>query len=100
MIIYNVTVKVDQSVSEEWLTWMQAEHIPKVMLTGCFVEHHIFKVLVDDPDGPTFSIQYLCRNMDDYDRYQELHAKDLQAETQKLYGNRMVAFRTLLELVA
>lgn len=99
MIIYNVTVKIDSSFTDEWLQWMKTEHIPKVMLTGLFVEYHIFKVLVDDSDGDTFSIQYLCKSMDDYEKYREEHAPTLQAETQEKYGSRLVAFRTLLELI-
>ena len=100
MIVYNVTIKIDATVAEEWLQWMKVEHIPKVMATGFFLEYHIFKVLVDETDGLTYSIQYLCRTMDDYEKYVADHAPALQAETQKKYGKRFVAFRTLLELVS
>ncbi len=100
MIIYNVTVKVEKSVAGEWLTWMQAEHIPQVMLTGCFMEHHIFKVLVDEEDGLTYSVQYLCSDMQTYEKYRVEYAPTLQAETQKKYKDRFVAFRTLLEVIA
>ncbi len=39
MIIYNVTVKIDNDVVAEWLNWMQTVHIPDVMQTGYFTEN-------------------------------------------------------------
>jgi hypothetical protein len=99
MIIYNVTIKVEHSIADEWLEWMKTVHIPDVMLTGLFLEHHIFKVLVDEADGVTYSIQYLCENMELYEKYNTEHAPALQAETQKKYNGRFVAFRTLLEVI-
>ena len=36
MIIYNVTVNVDEDVLSQWLRWMSENHIPDVMKTGLF----------------------------------------------------------------
>ncbi|MEQ9302638.1 MAG: DUF4286 family protein, partial [Marinoscillum sp.] len=36
MILYNITVNVQEGVQEDWLNWMKAVHIPEVMQTGCF----------------------------------------------------------------
>lgn len=99
MIIYNVTIKIEFSVEEEWLQWMKEVHIPHVMSTGLFIANQVYKVLVDDEDGATYSIQYQCRNMNDYEKYRDEFAPALQAETQKKYKDRFVAFRTLLEKV-
>ncbi|MEI2737728.1 MAG: DUF4286 family protein [Chitinophagaceae bacterium] len=27
MIIYNVTIKVEHSIADQWLTWLKEEHI-------------------------------------------------------------------------
>ena len=99
MIIYNVTVKVDHAVATEWLAWMLEVHIPEVMNTGLFTENHVLKVLVEDSEGLTYSIQYYCKNMADYEKYRDEFAPALQAETQKKYKEHFVAFRTLLELI-
>lgn len=99
MIIYNVTVKIDLDAHDEWLEWMQQEHIPQVLATGKFVEHQMAKVLVDDTDGITYAIQYKCECMDDLEAYQRDHAPLLQREHAKRYKDKFVAFRTLLELV-
>ena len=99
MIIYNVTVNIENDVREEWLQWMKEKHIPDVMATGHFTEHKICKVLVDEEEGTTYSIQYSCRNMADYEQYHKNHAPRLQKEVKDKYADKFVAFRTLLEIV-
>ena len=100
MIIYNVTVSIDNSVHDEWLEWMKTIHIPDVMMTGCFIENRIYKVLDDEnADGKTYSIQYVCSNMKEYENYRDVFAPALQASHSSRYKNKFVAFRTLLEVI-
>ena len=44
MVIYNVTLSIDTSVSSEWLAWMRQTHIVEIMKTGCFMECRLSKV--------------------------------------------------------
>ena len=100
MIIYNVTVNIDNSVADEWLTWMQEVHIPDVLRTGMFLENRIYRVLADeDSGGKTYAIQYLCINMATYEIYRDTLGAALQAKVTNRYGDKFVAFRTLLEVV-
>ena len=97
MIIYNVTVKINNSKHDEWLQWMQETHIPDVMKTGYFTANKMLKVLVDDTDGITYSIQYTCKTMADLEQYYEKSAPQLQKEHTEKFKDEFVAFRTLLE---
>lgn len=99
MLIYNVTVNIDDSVHEEWLKWMKDHHIPSVMATGYFLENKICRVLVDEESGKTYSIQYTCANMEDLQEYQAKEAPKLQKEHTERYKDKFVAFRTVLEIV-
>lgn len=36
MYIYNVTINIDSDIQQEWLHWMQTEHIPEMLATGSF----------------------------------------------------------------
>jgi hypothetical protein len=100
MVIYNVTVKVDLTVCDEWLEWMKKIHIPEVMNTLLFTEARFTKVLGEDEvDGKTYSIQYLCKDLETFNKYQDNYAKSLQQKTQDLYNGKYFAFRTLLEVV-
>jgi len=100
MIIYNVTINIDGEVHNDWLEWMKAEHIPAVMATGLFIENRFARVLSDQADeGFTYSIQYLLKDIGDYEIYRTAYAPALQAETEKRYKDKFVAFRTLLKTV-
>ena len=98
-IIYNVTVNIDDSVHDEWLEWMQTQHIPDVMSTGYFLENKICKILVDEDSGRCYSIQYTCASMNDLQEYQKHHASRLQKIHTEKYKDKFVAFRTLLEII-
>ena len=45
MIIYNVTIKVEAQIADEWLQWLLNEHIPAVIQTNCFVEYKVLRLL-------------------------------------------------------
>jgi len=100
MIIYNVTINIDQSVHEEWLKWMKEVHIPDVMLTGIFSSTRMLKILGDeDSGGHTYAIQYSCESVGQFRKYEELYAPSLRASTDAKFKDKYVAFRTLLEEV-
>ena len=99
MIIYNVTVSVDNEVHEMWLAWMRHTHLPEVMATGHFLDARICRVLSDGDSGATYAVQYTCLDMATYERYRDGHAERLKAESEKYYGGKAIAFRTLLEVV-
>lgn len=100
MLIYNVTLKVDWQIHEEWLKWMRDEHIPEVLGTGCFIRNTLARLLdIDDSEGPTYSSQYFAEKKEDYDRYIELFAAQMRKSGIDKWGDRFIAFRTLMEIV-
>lgn len=99
MIIYNVTVNIEQEIQEDWLVWMKEQHIPDVMATGKFVDYQLCKLISHQEEGITYAIQYRAENMKDLHEYQMEHAPALQKEYIDRYQNKSVAFRTLLEVV-
>ena len=100
MIIYNVTINIEDSVHDEWLRWHREVHIPDVLRTGLFLESRMAKMLADEgTGGHTYSIQYLCRSMEDFRKYEELFAPRLRHEANERYKGKAIAFRTLLEVV-
>ena len=99
MIIYNVTVVIDNDVSEEWLKWMKTKHIPDVMATGKFLDGKLSRILAEEEGGKSYSIQYLCKDMESYEDYQKENAPALQKEHSDRYAGKFVAFRTLLNVL-
>lgn len=98
MIIYNVTVNIDEDVHEEWLEWMKTIHIPDVMNTGHFIESKLSRILAEEEGGKSYSIQYLCESMEVFERYQSQHAIGLQEAHSSKYRGKFVAFRTMLRV--
>lgn len=99
MIIYNVTLNIENSIHDEWLEWIKL-HIPKVLATGLFLKATFTKVLVEESiEGLTYSIQYLAHSKEALDSYHKLHAADIQAEGLQKFGDKMLAFRTELEWI-
>ncbi|MCH2215202.1 MAG: DUF4286 family protein [Flavobacteriales bacterium] len=99
MIIYNVTVNVDYGSNEDWLKWMKEQHIPDVLATGLFFDAKLSKILAEEQGGKSYSIQYLSKSKKDYEQYQKEHAPRLQADHEKKFAGKYVAFRTLLDVV-
>jgi hypothetical protein len=99
MIIYNVTVSVEESVKADWLKWMQEVHIPEVMTTGVFSKSQINRVMVQGDSDNTFAIAYTCEAMKDLHQYQVKFAPELQQKHVARYGDKAVAFRTLMEVL-
>jgi hypothetical protein len=53
----------------------------------------------DDSEGPTFIVQYFCDKKIDYLRYKKEYAPDMQQKGFDKFGNRFVAFRSVIELM-
>lgn len=99
-IIYNVTLKLDNTILDEWTAWMKDVHIPDVMATGKFETWQMAKVLGDeDPDATTIAIQYRSPDMNTFMEYQQHYATKLQEEHKAKYEGKYFAFRTLLEVM-
>ena len=100
MYIYNLTVKVDKDIEDEWIQWQKEIHIPEVMGTGLFYEHHFFQLLEqDESEGKTFVVQFFANIFDDYKKYIQLYASGLRNKTMGKWGNQFIAFPTLLQSV-
>ena len=99
-IIYNVTIKVEAGIADSWLQWMTEVHIPEVLSTQCFTDHRILRLLeVDESEGPTYAIQYMAASMADFNRYIEKHAEGMRKKTYDRWGDRFIAFRSVMALV-
>ncbi|GAB3015515.1 hypothetical protein GCM10027051_19220 [Niabella terrae] len=99
-IVYNVTAKLAHEIQAPWLEWMQQEHIPAMLATGCFFDAVLWRLKdMDETDGPTFTVQYFARSRAEYERYLSEHSPRLRQAGFDKWGHRFIAFRTVMELV-
>ena len=101
MILYNVTINIHESVHNQWFQWMQEKYINDVLATGKFSAARMVKVLIEeDLGGTTYAIQYTTDSKETLQRYYDEDAPRLREEGLKLFGDKMLAFRTELELIS
>lgn len=101
MIIYNVTLKVEADIVPEWVQWMEQEHMPELMASGLFTGYRLCRLLEqDESEGLTYSAQCHCASLDDYRTYIAIHAPEMREKGFVKFGNKFIAFRTVMEVVA
>lgn len=100
MILYNVTIKVNPEIAEDWLQWMKQEHINDMMHTGLFSDYRLARLMEqDETDGITYVVQYHCDSIENYQSYLEEHAPTMRQKGLDKFRNKMIAFRSVMELI-
>jgi len=99
-LIYNITHKVSHAIHISWLAWMQQDHIPRILDTGCFTKASFYRLKeVDDTEGPTYVVQFHAALEADYERYLQDFASTFRQEAFNKWGDQFIAFRTIMEVV-
>lgn len=100
MYIYNVTINVEEAIHDQWLVWMQQEHIPEMIATGKFSKALMTKVLVEEEmGGITYSVQYTTDSKETLARYYSEDAPLLRSKSKRFEGH-FLAFRTELQIIS
>jgi len=101
MLLYNITIKIDHKIQEDWLGWMKENHIPAYLATGLFTEYKFCRILGDEDElGLSYALQLLCPDNKTFQIYQQLHSRRLQKAQADRYSEKYVTFRTIMEVVS
>ena len=100
MIIYNVTIKVEHSIAENWLIWLKENHIPDIIGTGCFTHATVLRLMeVDEAEGATYAVQYHAESNVLYTRYIEKSSDEMRKKGTDKWGDKFIAFRSVMQVV-
>jgi hypothetical protein len=100
MILYNLTIKIDHSIQEDWLEWMETEFIPLVQSSTPFSESKLCKLLdLDEADGITFALQLFCQNKNQLEAFRSEKERTLQLKLLQQFPNKLVFFSTAMEIL-
>lgn len=100
MLVYNITYAVPHEIHEEWLAWMKNIHIPEMMSIGLFSSHTILRLIeMDEQDGVGIAVQFKADNEEDYRKYITEHAPGFRLKAKMAWGEQVLGFRTLMEIV-
>ena len=100
MILYNVTVSLTPEIEEEWLQWIQDEHIPEVLATQKFESAHLVKIYDEHQNATgSYAVQYKVTNQAQLTAYLKNDAERLRQKIQERFGNQLLTFRTFLNII-
>jgi hypothetical protein len=100
MIVYNITIKILPQIETEWLIWQKNEHIPEIMSTGLFYDYRFYRLLEEDEsDGLTYVVQYFAYSKENYNNYISSFAEKLRDKAIARWGEKFLAFRTVMQVV-
>jgi hypothetical protein len=101
-IVYSVTVHVDASIADEWLSWMGSVHVPEVLRAGGFLGCMITREIAPLPanERETFVLDYRIASLEALDRYRTSRAPALQQQHSERYAGRFHATRAVRTVLA
>lgn len=100
MVIYNITTNVQPTIHDAWLEWMKLVHIPRIMLSGQFIDYTFSRLLdLDEEEGSTYSLQFRAESREQCDIYMQKFAPALREESAERWGNMAISFRSLMEVI-
>ncbi len=100
MIVYNITMKVNHDIVNEWIAWQKEEHIPEIMATKLFDDHKMYHLFEhDDEESATFTVQYFTSSLEKYNHYISSFAPLLREKAIAKWGDQFTGFRSVMKAV-
>ena len=97
MMIYQVKIRIDKEIEQEWLQWMQEVHVPDMISTGLIKSCQILKPL--ENISSTYFFNYYFDSETDFEEYEKIHAPALRAHPKEMFPNKFEASRQLFSIV-
>ena len=98
MIIFNTTYLVHPRLEEKFLAWIKESYIPQVKATGLLQAPRLMKVLTDEKDGISFSLQWEADNVSAMGQYKKAHQSKMEEQVIKEFGESVLFFSTHLKV--
>ena len=99
MLVYNETFIVDDTIIDEWLTWIKTNHIPSILATRAFDSYKVLTVLDSPNEGITYYFQYHTDTVERYSDFYYKHMEQLHQTHNAQFEERFALFHTLMETV-
>lgn len=97
-VLYNITYNVDESVLQDWLTWMKSEFINKHIATKYFESANMVKILVEEEmGGESYAVMYKSSSLELLEDFVVNHSPVFNKELSDKFGQKVLTFMTLLE---
>lgn len=99
MFIYNITVLIEETIEQEWLSWIKTNYMEAVMETGFFQSCQLLQVTDSPNEGLTFCLQFRTNEISSLQSYQNLYAPNIEQEHQQAFVNQLVTFSSIMKII-
>jgi hypothetical protein len=100
MIIYNITYSVENSIHQEWLSWMKETHIQEIIETGLYVKYQFVKLLdMNEEESATYAVQFYAETKAKHLKFMIEHETAFRLKSSRQWGNEVMSFGTLMQIV-
>ncbi|WP_207422065.1 DUF4286 family protein [Desertivirga brevis] len=99
MVLFNITIIIDDSINDEWLRWINEEFIPEAMSSNLIASKRLLKVLDSPNEGITYCLQFVLDTIASYQSFQQNQFASLMNKHSINFNNKFVSFNTLMEFI-
>ncbi len=100
MIIFNTTYHAYHTRKEEFIGWLKEIYIPTVLQHGALQSLQLTRIFAEDEsEGVSLSLQFKTTDTEVLEAWHESCGAALIADMQKRFGNQVLGFSTLLEII-
>lgn len=100
MLILNTTYLVSDKMYGVWFKWLYEHHIPFMLNSGYFEKPQVAKVLSNEPqDGTSYSVQFQTANMRSLEAWNGKYAEAFLEEFSMQFGEEVLLFSTVLQVL-
>jgi len=99
MYIYNITFNVDKEIERDWLKYIKEKFIPQMLHSGLLQSSLTSKIMVDEAQGTSYSIQFAAENKSDLKKFIENELSPILHELHAKFSPKMVYFATELDVI-
>ncbi len=99
MYIYNITFNVDKEIEKEWLQYIKEVFIPQMLRSGLLRSALTSKIMVDEIQGISYSIQFAAGNKKDLKKFISEELQPILHKLHTKFSPKMVYFATELDVV-
>lgn len=98
MILYNTTFVVEDSVNDEWLTFVKEEHIDDYLQSNCFLGARFGKITSHrEPGMESYSIQFFVNDELTLDQFKNNFLSEIQQKSLQKFGTKVLSFSSEME---
>ncbi len=99
MYIYNITFHVSNEIEKKWLDYIKKTFIPAMLKSGLLESSLTSKVVTDDREGSSYSIQFKTQSKEILDKFIKEELSPILDEINRKFSPDMVYFATELDVI-